>query len=104
MTQAAQLAGVSVRTYKKYETTGHVPKAVHEMLIARAGAIWSGWSWWDGYLYDDVGRKWHQGSLMAAYYTLKAAETDNVRFHGKVTGGDLVNRAKPIKRRDFLER
>lgn len=82
--QAAELCAVTKKTFKKWEISGNIPQIAHELLKARSGTIWNGWTWWDEVLTDYAGRTYREHDLMAAFYTLAAAEARNIEFiHAK---------------------
>ena len=80
ISKAAELSGVSESTYKKWENKGHIPVAIWNLFKIQSGSIWEGWHWDGQYLIDETGRKHHQGTFKAAWYTLKAAESKNIEF------------------------
>lgn len=95
---AADLCGVSLSTYRKWERSNKAPKSVTELFKARAGCIWPGWSYRDGYLYDPQGREFHEGTFMAAFYTLQAAESLNVELVHAKAGNLKHENNKKLKR------
>jgi len=111
VTQAAELAGVSRRTWKKWEHSEEIPLVVLELIKARSGTIWDGWTYWDGVLTDYAGREYREGDLMAAYYALLSVGQDGISFlsrargnlerTSKIDSGGKVNRAEPIAVPDF---
>jgi hypothetical protein len=84
ISEAAEICGVQIKCFERWESSGTIPKVAYELLKARAGAIRAGWTWHNGVLTDYAGRTYREHDLMAAFYTLAAAEARNIEFiHAK---------------------
>lgn len=71
--EAAQLAGVTIKTWRIWEKLEQAPVAVIEMLKARAGAIWPGWQYRNGKLLAPTGEIFHEHE----YYKMKYLQSSS---------------------------
>ena len=65
--QAAELCGVTLRTWQRWECSTNPPKAVRELIRLHAGylPLWSGWQVRCGLLWSPEGVCFAEGELRA---------------------------------------
>jgi len=71
--EVADYLDISLRTVKRYESTGKAPKAVIECLLMISGRMpsfsrrndFTGWSFSSGFLYSPAGDKFTSGDVIA---------------------------------------